>query len=916
MTGKTLAHYQVTEKLGAGGMGEVYRARDTRLNRDVALKFLPAHFAQDPERLARFEREAQVLAQLNHQNIAAIYGFEHDKQECLCYLVLEYVPGETLPGPVPLEDLPAVLAQLIAALEEAHENGIVHRDLKPANIKITPEGKLKVLDFGLAKALADEGSSNASANSPTLAASALTRGGMLLGTAAYMSPEQARGKRLDKRSDIFAFGSVLYEMLTGKQAFGGETISDSLGAILLKEPDRGLLPETTPAGLRRLLDRCLEKDPQRRLRDIGEARIILEETPLEEPLPPAVIPTPPPDRPGGLSHRLPWAAAPLAALAAGLAVWLLARPPKPAPRPVARLTMTLPARFDFRGTQLALSPDGAHLAFLAGSPRQLYIRQMDQSEAKLVLGTEEAGGPFFSPDGRWVGFRHQSKLKKVPVTGGASITLCDTEPFTFGASWGADGTIVFASGTTAGLSRVSAAGGKPEALTRLDKGEISHRAPQVLPGGRAVLFTAGVEGQASWDDARIVLLALDSGQKRVLAEGGTYARYVPTGGPDTPAGHLVYWRAGSLFAVPFDLGKLQVTGSASPILEGVFGISPFGHVDFGFSDIGMLAYTPGGPASQGASTLAWVDRQGKVEPIPAPPRAYGSLRLSPDGQRVAVEIGAPGAAASDIWVYEFARGTATRLTFQGRNTEPLWTPDGKRVTFATAAEGKAGLAWVAADGSGAVENLASLEKPSAPFSWSPDGRILSFGLGVIADRDIWILPAAGQPSGAPTGPGERKPRPFLETRFSIYYARSSPDGRWIAYSSNESGQAQVFVQPAPGPEGKAQGSGKWQISNDGGVYPRWSSSGRELFYLGGQSMFGGKLMVAAIDPGPAFRAAVPQPLFDLRLAVRAAFDVAPDGKRFLVVQAPGQELAAAQPVQLNFVLEWFEEIRRRTAAGK
>ncbi len=625
MTGRTLAHYQVTGKLGAGGMGEVWRARDTRLNRDVALKFLPTAFAQDPERLARFEREAQVLAQLNHQNIAAIYGFEQDSQECLCYLVLEYVPGETLKGPVPLEDLPAVLAQLIDGIEEAHEKGVVHRDLKPANVKITPEGKLKVLDFGLAKALAGDPIDQVASNSPTLAASLLTRGAMLLGTAAYMSPEQARGKPADKRSDIFAFGSVLYEMLAGKQAFGGETISDSLAAILTKEPDRSRLPEATPAKLRRLLDRCLEKDVRLRLRDIGEARILLH-APEPEEVPLAPDPRPP------VRWRAVWALSTIAlAAVAASATWFLSRPPKPVQRPVTRLATTLP-EVGGRNINPAISRDGTRLAYRAGSPLRLYLRMMDQIEAKPIAGTElGAGGlPFFSPDGQWIGFFQGGKLKKVQALGGPTITLCDAPTIPSGASWGTDGNIIFGAGSPAGLARVSAAGGKPQALTAPDakKGERSHRWPAILPGGQAVLFA--IDGGAG-DNARIAVLSLRTGEQRVLIEGGTGGTrpsYVPTGpAPDgRGTGHVVYWRAGSLFAVPFDLDRLQVWGSPVPILEGVSGSASIGLAEYALSDTGALVYAPGG--SKGATTAwhGWTGRarRSRCQRLPTPTSPPGS----------------------------------------------------------------------------------------------------------------------------------------------------------------------------------------------------------------------------------------------------------------------------------------------------
>ncbi len=898
MIGRTLAHYHVTEKLGAGGMGEVYRARDTRLNRDVALKFLPTAFAQDPERLARFEREAHLLAQLNHQNIAAIYGFEQDRQECLYYLVLEYVPGQTLPCPVPLEDVLPILRQLIDALEEAHEAGIVHRDLKPANIKITPEGKLKVLDFGLAKALADEPAGEVASNSPTLAASALTRGAMLLGTAAYMSPEQARGKRADKRSDIFAFGSVLYEMLAGKQAFGGETISDSLAAILTKEPDRSLLPEATPAKLRRLLDRCLEKDLRLRLRDIGEARILLD-TPE-----PAEVPRPlAPDLRPPARWRAVWALSTIAlAAGAGVAAWALLRAPKPVQRPVTRLATALP-EVSARLLQPAVSFDGARLAYRAGSPLRIYLRMMDQVEAKPIAGTDNPFSPFFSPDGQWIGFFQDSKVKKVLALGGATMTLCDAVTgFTYGpgGSWGADGNIVFTAGPGAGLARVSAAGGKPQTLTTPDakKGERSHRWPAILPGGRAVLFT--IEAGAGFNDARIAVLTLETGEQRVLLEGGTRPGYVPTGpGPDgRGTGHIVYYRAGSLFAVPFDLDRLQVLGSPVPILEGVAGFALAGSADYTFSDSGALVYTPGG--SESNSTLVWVDRQGQTQPLPAPSQFYSTPRLSPDGQRVAVSIGSGDQA--DIWVYDLERKTLTRLTFQGGAQYPAWTPDGKRVTFyvSRGTERKEAIYSVVADGSSPPQTLAAVDTRAAYLSWSPDGKALAFTLGAVGQTDLAILPAEG----------DRKVKPFLQTQAAEYAPEFSPDGRWIAYTSQETGRTEIYVRPAPAAAGSGVAAGaKWQVSNDGGRHARWARGGRELFYVNGDKMMG-----VEIEPGPAFRARTPKMLFEGRYQTAPGnYDVTADGKRFLMLR-PGAG-AETGPAQVHVVLEWFEEIRRRVRAG-
>jgi len=797
---------------------------------------------------------------------------------------------------VPLEEIRPIIDQLIDALEEAHESGIVHRDLKPANIKVTPDGKLKVLDFGLAKALADEGAAgDVAANSPTLAASALTRGGMLLGTAAYMSPEQARGKKVDKRTDIFAFGSVLYELLTGKQAFGGETISDSLAAILTKEPDVSLLPEQISAHLRKLLLRCLEKDPKKRLRDIGEARIILgEPLAVDVPQPPSPIPHPPRRRPVAA-----WAIAAVAAIVAGAAIWSALRAPLPGPRPVTRLSAPAPA--GPRSLWVTLSRDGTKLAYTAGqgSQAQIHLRLMDQLDAKPIPGTDGAFGLSFSPDGQWIVFstggQTARKLKKVQVVGGAVITLCDGTSI-YGVDWGRDGNILFSG--TVGLQRVSAAGGKPEVLTTLDakKGERNHAWPRILPGGEAVLFT--IRGAGSFDDAKIAVLSLKTREQRVLVEGGTSARYVP--GSAGGAGYLVYWRAASLFAVPFDLRKLQVTGSPVPVLEGVAGFAGVGFANFSFSDGGTLVYLPGGSTEGTARNLVWVDRDGKEQPLAAPPREYHCARLSPDGQRVAVSISAQ-AAQSDIWLYDLPRGTLTQLTFQGDNDCAVWTPDGKRVTFRSTDAGKTTFSWVPVDGSGPPEPMVAVDGDAIPYSWSPDGKLLAFRRSDTKDRDIWLMPADGQ----------RTPRRWMETQFDKQTPQFSPDGRWLAYISRDRGGNQVFVQAAPS-TGAAPASGpgaRWQVSVDGGALPFWSRDGRELFYASPR-----KLMSAPIEKGSTFRAGTPRALFDVRVLTGGS-DVSPDGKRFLVVKSAAPEAASGGQQQFQFVLEWFDEVRRRVEAG-
>ncbi len=883
MIGRTLAHYQVTEKLGAGGMGEVYLARDTRLARDVALKVLPAAFANDNERLLRFEREAQVLASLNHPNIAAIHGL--DQSDDVRFLAMEYVPGENLKGPIAIDDLMPIIHQLIDALEEAHERGIVHRDLKPANIKITPNGKVKVLDFGLAKALADDPVSGSSANSPTLALSAYTKTGMLLGTAAYMSPEQARGKPVDKRSDIFAFGAVLYELLTGSQAFGGETMSDSLATILKNDPDLTLLPASTPPNLRRLLARCLEKDPKRRLRDIGEARIILSEKPAPDSV---AVAAPPPAR---RLAWLPWALLAMATVAAGVATWRLWPRPSP-PRGVAHMSTAAPG-LRVTPSLIAMSRDGSRIAYSTGERGgvgPIHVRMLDQLDARPIAGTDGGNTPFFSPDGQWLGFVHEQTYKKIQVAGGAALTIC-TSGGTFGATWGPDGSIVFGN-IRGGLSRVSAAGGPVAELTRLDpkKGEVTHRWPEFTPDGKHVIFTIGVA--AGYDNARIAILSLETGAYRTLFEGGAFGRLVPTGLIDGKPGdsHIVYWRAGSLFALPFDSRRGEAAGSPIPILEGVFGVRSVGAIFFASSLTGDLTYIPGQSAD---ITRAMVlhDERGQAQAFAAPERRYLDIRYSPDGQKVAASIRDGG--KDDIWIYDIARGALTRLTFQGDNGRPVWTPDGKRVTFRSVDAGKDAILSAPADGSAPPEKLLDSSDGVVPLSWSPDGKFLSFARGQPS-TDLMVLP---WPGGTP--------KAFLATPFTEQSATYSPDGRWIAYASNESGANQIYVRPSAG-EG-----GKWQVSVDGGVFPRWVRGGRGLVFRSREA-----ILMADVDGGAAFRAGTPKVLFSagpISTGNSGAYDVSADGKRFLILKAPDE--GRAGPPQVNFIFNWFEDIRRRVRAG-
>jgi len=879
MIGRTLAHYQITEKLGAGGMGEVWRARDTRLNRDVALKFLPAAFAQDPERLARFEREAHVLAQLNHQNIAAIHGFEHDSQEGLCYLVLEYVPGQTLPCPAPLEDALPILHQLIDALEEAHETGIVHRDLKPANIKITPEGKLKVLDFGLAKALADEPPGEVASNSPTLAASALTRGAMLLGTAAYMSPEQARGKRADKRSDIFAFGSVLYEMLAGKQAFGGETISDSLAAILTKEPDRSLLPEATPAGIRRLLDRCLEKDLKRRLRDIGEARVILEETEAGT----GGLP-----RPRGAAP-LAWSLAAAATLAAAVLAVILFREKPPPPPPTTRFQVS-PLEKATSVEYPSISPDGRRLAFVATVEGKtlLYLRPLDSLAAQALTGTDDAAFPFWSPDSKFLAFFTQGKLKKVDVSGGPPQTLCNAETPGRGGAWNHEGVILFGAGARAPLLRVPAAGGAPAPVTTLDSAtELAHRWPHFLPDGRGFLYWLNA---ADREKRAVVVASLDDkpgskDRKRLLA-GESMAVY--------SAGHLLFDREGTLMAQPFDAAKLEFRGDAFPFIQevAILGGSQ-GWAAFSASPGGTLAYRTGGREAK--SQLAWFDRTGKELERLGQPEEQGGLRLSPDGKRVAVHRRGPQ-GTYDLWLLEPARDTSTRFTFHAAgDIGAVWSPDGSRVVFASNRDGQYSLYQKLSSGSTNEELLLKTGEGKFPNDCSADGRFVLYqSLHPKTASDLWALPLDG----------DRKPLPVVQTESQEVQGQFSPGpegARWIAYQSNASALDQIYVQAFPKP------SGKFQVSTNGGVRPRWRRDGKELFYLTPDR----KLMAVGVKvTATTFEAGRPRELFQTRAAsassVSSVYDVTADGQRFLIDTAV--EAEGAPPITV--VTNWAADGKR------
>ena len=903
MIGRTLSHYKVQEKIGEGGMGEVYLAKDTKLDREVAVKVLPATFSENKERLARFEREARLLASLNHPNIAAIYELE--ESDGVHFLALEYVPGETLAerikrGPIPVDEALPLFKQIAEGLEAAHEKGVIHRDLKPANIKVTPEGKVKVLDFGLAKAMAGETPTQGLSESPTIDQGA-TETGVLLGTAPYMSPEQARGKPVDKRIDIWAFGCCLYEALTGRAAFAGETVSDTIAKILEHEADWDLLPEATPFTLRSLLRRCLRKDESGRLHDMADVRIEIEEASAE--------PTEMSDSRTRLSQgsRAPWWAIPiLALLVVGVvAVTYYLRPQ--APRPVTRLQLGVqPAEWLAGGvfgqarpielgrTSIALSPDGSYLVYSAGDRDgiRLYIRPMDAVEARPITGTDGGTGPFFSPDGQWIGFWAQGRLKKIQIDGGPPVDLCEVPSRPIGASWGSNNNIVFAAWE--GIHEISADGGEPRTLTTLAEGEYSHRLPQILPGGEAVLFTARKQMFGGWEKAHIDAYSFVTGERKTLIENGADARYSPTG-------HLVFARMATLMAVPFDLERLEITGGPVGVVRGVYqavnatnATVDSGAAQFSFSASGTLAYVPGGIIPDGECSLLWVDRRGVAEPLPAPTSPYLGARISPDGLQVAAyTVG----LKRDIWVYDISREISTRLTTEDSSVgNPIWTPDGTRITFSSDRAGSDSVYWIPADGSGTIERLTTME-PAQPSSWSPDGQelVLHYWDEQNAQGDIWILPNEGEP------------RPFTQTpKFWESHAVLSPDGRWLAYRSNKSGMLEVYVTPYPGP-GPVH-----QISNDGGTSPAWGRNGKELFY---RSLWDSKgfssMMAVDLSTEPNFTVGRPRELFKGKyggtLPVRS-YDVTNDGQKFLMIQdvSPPRE-----PVtQIQIVLNWFEELKR------
>ena len=897
--GSHFGHYDVTALIGEGGMGQVYQATDTHLGRDVALKILPDAFAADPDRLARFQREAQVLASLNHPGIAAIYGIE--KSADAQALVLELVEGPTLAdriaqGPIPIDEALPIAKQIAEALEAAHEAGVIHRDLKPANIKVRDDGTVKVLDFGLAKAL-DTTPTGDPSQSPTLTAAAAQMG-VIMGTAAYMSPEQAKGKVADRRSDVWAFGAVVYEMLAGRRAFVGDDVSDTLVSVFRDTPDWSALPDDAPPRVRRAVEVCLQKDPKQRVRDISAIRLAMEgafETTVATPSETVVA------QPSQFWQRpLPATVAALSLVVlTGLGVWSVTRATPPAPQPLGQFVLQTPPGETLQrassDAEVAISPDGTHIVFTTGlgppRSRQLYLRQLGELKATPLRGTDGGWAPFFSPDGQSVGFRDFRTLKRVSVLGGPAVTIAPLDGSSQGMSWGADDVIVF--GSASGLMLVPASGGQPEPLTSVDteQGETDHRFPHVLANLEGVLFTAW---SGSDEESRLAVVSLKTGTVSYLLTGGSHPRSAPTG-------HIVYGVGGTLRAVGFDADRLELTsGNPVPVVEDL-NTTPSGVANFALAANGSLVYVTG--AELGAQrSLVWVDREGREEPLAMPPRPYRTPSISPDGLRVAVDVVHP--EDSDIWIHDLVRGTETILTTgPAIDSGPLWALDGDRVVFSSNRDGQPALFQQDADTPGDAEPLGTTTGPFyiQPASWADEGQTLLFSQ---IDVDAQRTGPDGN-IGRISMEADRGTELLLGAEFFEAAPDVSPDGGWIAYQSDDTGQSEVYVQRFPGL------GDKMTISTDGGTHPLWSADGRELFYRAARA---GRMMRVPVEAEPTFRAGTPELLFDTQYYFGNAtptYDLAPSG-RFLMVKdpAPTDDAGASTQPQIVLVENWFEELER------
>jgi serine/threonine-protein kinase len=945
--GETLGKYKILGELGAGAMGIVYRAHDTVLEREVAIKVLPGDFMTNPGRVARLEQEAKLLASVSHPHIAAIHSLE--ESDGIRFPVLELVEGETLDqrlsaGPLRVGEALEIARQIASALEAAHERGVVHRDLKPANIKLTAGGQAKVLDFGLAKPLEVHVVGSGAASSPTDSLTIVSsRRGTIVGTAAYMSPEQARGEDVDERADNWAFGCILYEMLTGRRAFEGETVSGTVAGVLERQPDWELLPAATPRGARRVLRRCLNKDPRDRLHSMADARIELEEIGETEEMKRDLAVAGATDAAAFAATRrplwrraLPWAMTGVAvgALAAGLAFWASGLIFTPASAPVSHLLIDVEPDHHLWGGQqwevssyafrrpsrsaFAFAPDGRYLVYAATADEadswgdyvqggQLYLRRLDQPRARPIPGTQGGASPFVSPDGEWIGFfvhRGMSRyeLKKVAVGGGDPQTILEEAPGSWGASWGDDGFIVIADGPSGGLLRLSAAGGAPpKPLTKVDRsrGETSHRLPQILPGSRAVLFT--VEKGADWENAEIAVLSLETGEYRLLVEDGADARYVAEG-------YIVFVRRGTLLAAPFDPESLELRGEPARVLEDVMqsafaagGGQNTGAGQFSFSDSGLLAYIPGGIHPELERSLVRVDHEGNAEPLALPVGEYRWSRISPDGRQLVYTEGQKG--RQDLWIYDSQQQSRRRLTSAGDNSAPVWSPDGQRIAFSSTRDGPVPNLYSMGLDDGQVERLTTSDHYQLASSWSVNGD-LAFVQSTRDEPqdmgDIWVLPLA---------PG-RPERAVVATPFSEGWPEFSPDGRWLAYGSDETGRFEVLVRPYPGPGAPVP------VSIEGGMCPAWARDGRGLFFRGRDALgsHSRSMNLVEIVADDSFDPGKPRLLFQIESTAVSpvrGYDVTPSDV-FVMPTSGQQEL---QPVtRINIALNWLEELQRLVPA--